>query len=156
MKRFTRITAALLITLLALLAISFGSCTHKEWICANCGSHKTAVGFSFATYSFMPISQVKASALDKWIVKENGSHTHEWKYTEYMDTYLFGGKAFTCWKAPPISFVSIDILNDFVDSASPTQIREFVEVMHHGTEKQQKETIDHLVEILIGVRANEE
>ena len=146
MKPFFRRTAALCLIVLGLLAISFGSCTNKAWICATCGSRKSAVGLSFPVCSFLPMRQAETSELERWMINESGSHTHHWKCTEYMDTYLFLGRSFVCWKAPPIYFAPIDTLKDFVDTASPAQIQEFVKVMQHGTEKQQQEAVDGLAE----------
>jgi hypothetical protein len=100
---------------------------------------------SFAGYSFMPIEHVEVSKLERWIITENGSHSHQWKCTEHTDTSL-RGRTFTCYKVPPIYFAPIRTLDGFVDSADPVKIREFVQIMCNGTEKQQREAIDNLVE----------
>lgn len=113
---------------------------HKEnvWCDRVTGSTK-----SQTTWFLVPTSTtIQHSALERWIINQEGSYTSSWKWYGRQTWFFPLGGARECGSPPPIYSLHDSLSERFVRSLSDSELAEFVVVMRHGSEAEQEAAID--------------
>jgi hypothetical protein len=87
---------------------------------------------------------VQRSALEDWIIRNDGHYSPNWYCYSSRTQTIFGiGRG--CRMAPEIYTLRAGDLNDrFVSSATDREIATFVHVMRTGTQDQQSEAVENV------------
>jgi hypothetical protein len=93
---------------------------------------------------------VTQSALEKWIIQNEGSHSPNWQFLNENGKTLFGTTTYCAvggHPLPPI-YTSRPILDDFVQKASSGEISALVNVLRTGTFDEQEAALKQAQEAL--------
>jgi hypothetical protein len=112
-------------------------------MCRICGSSQWQTECEFGVTTG---ASIQSSALDVWIAKNLGGHTHDWKHMSTVGHNLLGVRVYNaCSSAPPVFGMS-SILNEYVKRGSANEIGAFVKVMQTGSDAAQQRAVDQAVD----------
>lgn len=108
------------------------------WIDPVTGSMKARTKFFL-----IPVStEVRTSALERWIVRREGRYTNRWKFLHDTSETLIYGRCYACSTAPEIYPLRAGGLgDDFVRLAPDAEIAEFVRIMREGTSVEKERAV---------------
>ena len=143
---------------LALLVLSFAVPVQREmgWIDAVTASrkHQTYVTFGFDMRPLMKTTPViEPSPLADWLARREGQVDYDWRLVEGTLKTLWGTSVgHGHGPAPPILQFRL-FVEHFVKSASDEDLQRFVNVMRHGTQREQTAAIEAAVDKEIAARS---
>lgn len=116
----------------------------SQGVCTICGSRiseRTWLG------RFTTNRVVTPSVLDSWITQNQTGHVHNWQFFSYSGRGLLGNRTgFGCATPPPIyDFTDSNLQTWYIQSASRTEIQQFVQTMQSGTAAQQEQAVKQAV-----------
>ena len=149
LHRRTIITVSIVVCSV-LLFLSFVMPVQREmgWIDAVTAStkHQTYITFNFDMTPLMTTTpEIKQSLLAEWLIRKEGKIEYDWRHVNGTLKTIWGkpvgwGHGFS----PPIR--RLWLLDDFVKSSSDEDLRHFVDVMHHGSKKEQEDAVKAAIE----------
>ncbi len=87
------------------------------------------------------------SEIERWIVRHEGSHRPRWQTLGISVEMLFGGPRIGCTSGIPIyRLLWGDYCADFVRESTDQEIAKFVHIMRTGTEDEQRQAVQTVVE----------
>jgi hypothetical protein len=113
------------------------------WIDEVTGSGRSTVRILY----LLPFSTVKrTTAVERWIVRHEGSYTHNWRYAAGSNRNMFGVKLLNAcgWYTPSQRLGVID--DSFLDELPYDVMEEFVNLMRYGTRDQKEAAISDLID----------
>jgi hypothetical protein len=100
-------------------------------------------------YKLSPV--VTETALDQRLAVMGIAHTHTWQFCSEAESKALGTVR-GCGIAPKIMQCPPQMLLDFVDHASDSEVKQFVQTMSSGTDAQQQAAIDAAADRALGSR----
>jgi hypothetical protein len=96
--------------------------------------------------------RIETAPLETRLKQSNIAWTPTWQFLHNYEYNLVGGRGGVgCGRAPEIYSFAFSFSDEFAKSASDAELRDFVTVMQTGTEREQRETIEAVVERLCRV-----
>ncbi len=92
----------------------------------------------------VPVSNsVQTSAVERWLLRQEGGYTNRWKFTHETSDYAWGGRTFGQGSPPEIWWLRAGEQNDaFVRRSTDADLADFVGTMREGTPGQQRRAVE--------------
>jgi hypothetical protein len=94
---------------------------------------------------------VRTSALERWIIRHEGTYTSHWRFLHDTSSSVIYGRAHACGLGPeiyPLRAGGLD--DDFVRHASDARIAEFVRIMRAGTPAARERVVESACQEALG------
>ena len=109
-------------------------------VCAICGAREQQTRWVFG-FKSTPVRE--SSPLAQWLSRQGRAHEHRWEHLDVQGRNVFGRgiSAGSSGHPPPICSVQPALIDQFLRTASESEIEEFVRLMLSGSEDEQKQFI---------------
>ncbi len=130
------VSIAAVLLLAAFVATGFRFSAVRTWVCPVCGARKQQTRWVFG-FKSAPI--VEDSPLALTLLHRGRAYEHKWQSLHRTGRNLFGRpiSAGSSGHPPPISFARPAQIEQFLQSASESEVEEFVRLMLSGSEDEQ-------------------
>jgi hypothetical protein len=137
------ISVAAVLSLLAQVAFQYVKTnpvrTETNWIDPVTGSRRSQVRW-FGSVR-LPM-RYEASALERWIVREEGSYLPAWQIDISVTSNAFNLPfQWACGKGAPINQFELPLMERWVNESSPEEIARVVQIMREGSREEQRKAI---------------